>query len=201
MLSSPLGIAHFRYRSNSMSKHLRTSAVHITVWARALGRYGLEALRYGWEAVRYSDSRVRMEILVTNSTRRRKIERELRTGLRQLRRILGDLPVADIGIVVQQVISTDRQLAGCCQLGYRPDGTQYALCRLALRVNGRPLSSDELLAVLAEQWMVLANHRNDSSVLVPVDIEPGEANLTRRPPRLRPDPLMPYGDGVNAHRA
>jgi len=184
-----------------MSKHLLTLAMLITAWVLALGRYCVEALRHGWEVLRYRDSHVPMEVLLANGTRRREIERELRTGLRQLRRILGDLPLADIRIVVQQVITTDRQLGGCCQLGHRPDGTEYALCRLALQLNGRPLSSDDLLAVLAEQWIVLADQRNDSSVLVPIDIEAGEANLTRRPPTLRPDPLTPYGDGVNAHRA
>ena len=184
-----------------MSKHLRTLAVPIMACVFALGRFCVEALRHGWDVLRYRGGKVPMEVLLANGTRRRQIERELQTGLRQLRRILGERPLADIAVVVQQVITTDRQLAGCCHLGHRPGGAQYALWRLALEVNSRPLSSDQLLAVLAEQWMALANQQNGSSVLIPVDLEPDEASPTRRSATLRPDPLMPYPDGVNPHRA
>ena len=198
MPSPPLGITPLRDGSKLMSKRLRTFAVHVIPWVLALGRHGADAVRRGWEALRYRYARVPMEILVADRARRRKIERELRTGLHQLQRILGERPLGDIAVVVQQVITTDRHLAGCCQIGKRPDGTPCALWRLALQVNGRPLSSDELLAVLAEQWIVLASQ--GSNVLVPVDFEPREANPTRRSPALRPDPLMPYPDGANPHR-
>jgi hypothetical protein len=115
--------------------------------------------------------------------------------------MLGERPVVDLGVVVQQVITTDRQLAGCSHLGQRPDGTQYALWRLALQVNGRPLGADELLAVLAEQWIALTNQRNGTSVCVPVDFEPGEASAARRSPQLPPDPLTPYSGAGDSHRA
>jgi hypothetical protein len=184
-----------------MFKLLRTFAIHITVWGLAAARHGLEALCSHWEALRYRHDRIPIEVLVTNGTRRRKIERELRAGLRQLQRMLGERPVADVGVVVQQVITMDRQLAGCSHLGQRADGTQYALWRLALQVNGRPLAADELLAVLAEQWIGLAKQRQGTSVLVPVDFEPSEATSSRRAHTLPPDPLMPYSEVRNSHRA
>jgi hypothetical protein len=184
-----------------MVKHLALRAVRITRWFLAVGRSVVEALRSSVEKLRYQDVRVPIEVLAASGTRRRTIEHELRAGLRQLQRILGDLPRPDIAIVVQHVILTDRQLAGCSQLGHRPNGTPYVLWRLALQVNGRPLGSDELLAVLAEQWIALANQQNGPSVLVPVDFEPQAASLSRPSPTLRPDPFMPHGDGANRHRA
>jgi hypothetical protein len=55
--------------------------------------------------------------------------------------------------------------------------------------------------VLAEQWIALTNQHSDPSVLVPVDLEP-QVSITGRPsPTLRPDPLMPHGDGAYPHRA
>jgi len=184
-----------------MFKHLSTLAVHIAEWIRAVGSYVVERLLNGWEALRYRDGRIPIEILVTNSTRRRRLERKLRFGLGQLQRALRERPSGEIAIVVQQVITTDRQLAGCCHLGHRPNGTPYALWRLGHQVNGRPLESDELLAVLALQWLALTSQQIAPSVLVPVDSEPQAANHSRPAPALRPDPFMPHGSGECPHHA
>ncbi|MGE3795881.1 MAG: hypothetical protein AB7I38_18415 [Dehalococcoidia bacterium] len=125
--------------------------------------------------------------------RRRAVEREVRRGLAHLRRVVGTTQPAELAVVVQQVITTDRQLAGCYQLGQRPDGSRFALVRLALQVNGRRLTTDELLAVLAEQCIgVLTQH--SPSVLVPVELDPGPTE-PRRPAPLRPGPLAPHADG------
>lgn len=201
MPSQELGVTLFRTGVPMAFKYLCTVAVRVAASIGAAGWYCIEALRHGWQALRYRDSRIPVEVLVASGAGRWRIERELRTGLRQLQRILGELPLADVAIVVQQIITADRQLAGCCHLGHRLDGTHYALWRLALQVNGRRLSSDEILAVLAEQWIALSNQQNGSSVLVPIDVEPREAGTGRRSPTLRPDPLMPFPDGVNPHRA
>jgi hypothetical protein len=134
---------------------------------------------------------VPVEVLIADRTRRRMLERELRRGLRRLQRALGAPLPAGLAIVVQQVIATNRQLAGCYQLGQRPDGSRFALVRLALQVNGRRLTTEELLAALAEQYIGLATQES-ASVLVPIDFEPGQQSQARRPTALRPDPLAPH---------
>jgi hypothetical protein len=149
-----------------------------------------EALHRACRALRCWNHTTPVEVLIVDPARRRTLERDLRAGLRQLRRALrGPFP-AGLTVVVQQVITTDRQLAGCSQLGQRPDGTRLALVRLALQVNGRRLSTDELLAALAEQCIGLAT-RESPSVLVPIDFEPRQPAGVRRLDALRPDPFAP----------
>jgi hypothetical protein len=144
---------------------------------------------------------VPVEVFVADVARRRVLERELRHALRRLQRALGAPLPAGVAVVVQQVIVTDRQLAGCYQVGRRPDGTQFALVRLALQANGRRHSTDDLLAALAEQCIGLAlQHGGGPSVLVPVELEipqvapppPRTPADVRRVSGLRPDPLAPH---------
>jgi len=184
-----------------MSKHLRTYAGRISAWLTTAVSHATGSVRYGWEARRYRDDQVSIEVLVTNGIRRRKIERELRAGLRQLQRVLGPPSLVEIAVVVQQVITMERQLAGCYQLSQRPDGSQSALLRVALEVNHTRLSSDDLLAVVAEQWIAITNLQDGPSLLVPIEYESGQTHPEKLAPSLRPDPLMPYRDGVHPHRA
>ena len=163
----------------------RLATVH--AWCAAL-------LGRAWRAVRRWRRPVPVEVLVSDRTRRRALERELRRGLRRLRHVLGAPLPAELAVIVQQVIATERQLAGCSQLGQRPDGTRFALVRLALQVNGRRLSTDELLAALAEQCIGLAS-QGSTSVLVPIDFEPAPPAEARRLGALRPDPLAPPPNG------
>jgi hypothetical protein len=123
------------------------------------------------------------------------VQRELRRGLHRLQRALGAPLPAGLAIVVQQVIATDRQLAGCYQVGHCSDGRRFALLRLALQVNGRRLTTDELLAALAEQCIGLATQES-ASMLVPIDFEPGRAAERPRLTALRPDPLGPHPTGA-----
>ncbi len=183
-----------------MFKHLRTYAGRISAWLTTAVSHATGSVRYGWEARRYRDDRVSIEVLVTNGIRRRKIERELRAGLRQLQRVLGPPSLEEIAVVVQQIITMDRQFAGCYQLRQRPDGSQSALLRVALEVNRTRLSSDDLLAVVAEQWIAITNLQDGPSLLVPIDYESGQTNPENHAPSLRLDPLMPYRDGVHPHR-
>jgi len=119
-----------------------------------------------------------VEVLVTDSARRRVIERELRGQLRRLRHALGtDLPVD--AIVVQQVVpgeSANQERAGSTQATTRSDGRRRTVMLLALQANGRRLSTDEVLAALAIQAMTLVG-------------QAGTAELPRsrstRPRRLR----------------
>lgn len=160
-----------------------------------------------WWALRRHWRSAPVEVLVADRSRRRALERELRRGLRRLQGALSAPLPADLAVVVQQVLVTDRQLAGCYQLGLRPDGSRFALARLALQVNGRTLSTDELLAALADVLVGLAvGQCSGPSVLVPINLEPCPPVPTaeaRRPTALRPDPLAPQpgGDGLSAARA
>lgn len=152
-----------------------------------------------WQALRRWRRSVPVEVLIADRSRRRALERELRTGLRRLQRALGAPLPGDLAVVVQQVIMTDRQMAGCCQVGQRPAGGRFALIRLALQVNGRRLSTDELLAALAEQCIGLATREGGSpSVLVPVELEPVEPAEVGHLRALRPDPLAPHPNGSGA---
>jgi hypothetical protein len=138
--------------------------------------------------------RVRVEVLVADSARRRALDREVRGGLRRLEHVLGTPLPREAAILVQQVLPGERPLAGCFQTGLRPDGRRYARIRLALEVEGRPLSTDELLAILAEQCVGLADQENSRTVLVPVELPPAPPAGAGRPqpPRaFRPDPLAP----------
>jgi len=67
-------------------------------------------------------------------------------------------------------------------------------------VNHRRLSSDDLLAVVAEQWIAITNLQCAPSLLVPIEYESGQTHPEKLASSLRLDPLMPYRDGVHPHR-
>jgi hypothetical protein len=159
---------------------------------RALAGRLVGSVRRGWQALRRCRRGIPVEILVADRARHRRLQRDLRSGLRRLERALGGSFPTDVAVVVQQVICTDRQLAGCYQLGHRPGGGGLALIRLALQVNGRRLETDELLAALAEQCIGLALHGSGGTgLLVPIELEPARPTEDGRPSALRPDPLAP----------
>ena len=80
----------------------------------------------------------------------------------------------------------DHPVAGCYHLGQRPDGAPFLLIRLALEVDGRVLTPDQLLANLAEQCIAIAmQHDGALSVVVPLDLAP----------RRQSDPLAPSANG------
>jgi len=182
-----------------MPRHHRNRFVRRMPCLRAIRTQVTKTTRQFWHAIRRWRRAVPVEVLIADVARRRALERELRRGLRRLQHALGAPLPDDLAVVVQQVIKTDRQLAGCCQIGQRPAGGRFALVRLALQVNGRRLGTDELLAALAEQCIGLALRECGSpSVLVPVELEPvGPAELGHLRP-LRPDPLAPRPNGSGA---
>ena len=179
------------YNSSLLSR-VRGSSRTIRAWLAGTllrGRQALDRLRRP----------VPVEVLIADRAKRRAIERELRHCLSRLGRALGGPLLMESAVVVQQVLKTDRQLAGCYQLWQRPDGARRVLFRLALEVNGRPLGPDELLAVLAEQWIGLAiEHSATPCVLVPVEFDSTQPPETRRLTALRPDPLAPHPNGTKA---
>lgn len=171
---------------------------------QTMGR-AIEAAKAKLRTIRFPRrwrSSVRVEVLVANEKWRSTLEAEVRRVIRQLERVLGR-PLdgtGNIAIIVQQVIKTDRQLAGCYQTGKRNDETRFALVRLALQVNGRRLDLDEVLAVLVEQWIALSvQEGGGNSVLVPFELAPREAAQPVARPALRPDPLSPRSNGSVAN--
>jgi hypothetical protein len=129
-----------------------------------------------------------VEIVIVDAARRATLKRELRWGLRQLQGLLGEPLPADVAVLVQHVIPGQAQVAGCYQIGTRADGARFALIRLALQVNGKRLSSDELLAALAEQCIgLICQGGNGASVTVPIQLEPAAPRDIE--PGLPPDPL------------
>lgn len=161
-----------------------------SIWVLAFG-----LLSTVGSAVRAYSERHRtvpIEVLVKHRAQRRTIERDLQSGLRRLRRALGEQFPSGVTVVVQQVICAERQLAGCYQLAHRPEGSGFALIRLALQVDERQLSTDEILSVLAEQCIGLAVHQSGGTgVLVPIELGPARRTDGGRLDALRPDPLTP----------
>ena len=182
-----------------MPRHHRNRFIQRIPRLRAVRAQVLKIACRLWQALRRWRRSVPVEVLIADHARRRALERELRTGLCRLQRALGAQLLDDLAVVVQQVIQTDRQLAGCCQVGQRPAGRRFALIRLALQVNGRRLATDELLAVLAEQCIGLAMREGAGpSVLVPVELEPVGPTEVGHLRALRPDPLAPRPNGSGA---
>lgn len=140
------------------------------------------------------DCTVPIEILITGFWRRCWIRARVRCAIRKLQRVLPAPLSLDVAVIVQQIIATEHQLPGCYQITQRSDDSHFALIRLALEVDGRCMTTNELLAVLAEQYIALAMQQNGPSLLVPVDLTSSRAGDTRRPAALRPDPLGPCRD-------
>lgn len=154
------------------------------------------ALRRAWLALRHR--RHTVAALVTDPARRRSLEREVRQALDRLDRVLGyPIPVGSV-VVVQQVIGGDRNLAGAYQVVCHQAGSEGVRVQLALQVGRRRLSTEEVLATLAEAALRLADERVSATVGVRVpltlpatDAGPAERPLPERDPGLPPDPLMP----------
>ena len=150
---------------------------------------------FGWAQSRLTrDYPVPIEVLISGVWRRWILQWHLHYAVRRLQRVLPSPLLVDAAIIVQTIIMTERQIAGCFQIGTRSDGSRFALIRLALQVNGRAMTSDEILAVLAEQYISLAMQNSGPSLLVPVDLAPLRSNDPRRPTALRRDPLAPHHD-------
>lgn len=124
-----------------------------------------EAVRKG----QFRGRRVPVEVLLTDPKQRRMLERELHDALRRLERVVGVPLPSGLAVVVQQVINTDRQLAGCTHVGTRSDGTPWTLVRLAIWTSGQRASTDEVLAVLVEQCVALLTHRSSAFSVVPLE--------------------------------
>jgi hypothetical protein len=156
----------------------------------ALTRRTIAALRHAWRT-HHADS-VPIQVLLVDGRRRRAVERDLAAGLRRIRRALGR-PLPDgLAVLVQDVLHGGSS-AGCHARGADADGRPLALVRLALRIDGRAVTRDELLAALAEQVLALALSGAESAGPLAPDPAP-EAT----------DPLLlphPNGHGPRLDRA
>jgi hypothetical protein len=127
---------------------------------------------------------VPIEVVITDNARRRTLSREISRKLRALQHILGTGIPDDVVVIVTHVIPRRRQPAGCFQVGLRPDGSRYAVIRLALTTNGHRLCTDEVLSTLAEQCLgILAE--DAKSVVIPTEYQPDGGG----PVELPDDPL------------
>ena len=136
----------------------------------------------------HSDCPVPIEVLISSFWTRWSLDRRLRHAVRRLQRVLPRLS-QDVAIVAQQTIVTDHQLPGCYQISQRPDGSRFALIRLALEVDGQRISTDEMLAVLAEQYIALAMQSSGAGLLVPIDLVPSPHSRPLHRASMQPDPL------------
>ena len=210
---------------------LRALAVTLAVAATARATATRGVLGRGWRALCAGLPRltrrsgappgVCVAVNVSDRARARALEREVVRALVRLRRCRGVARLAELEVFVQeQIVVAGRQLAGCSYAERRPDGTAYALIRLALGAEGRRYGPDELLALLADQCFAVAlEHGGGGGVLVPVEPirspsgptpAPGPDPSTipailRRPapaapsPSLswHPDPLAPRSAGAD----
>ncbi len=176
-----------------MSDRVSHSLRLALAWLRTASAWLAHKVCCLWRRFRQHRRSIAVEALIADRARRKALEREIKTGLAGLQRALGAALLADASVIVQQVIVTDHQVAGCCQVGQRLDGEPFALVRLALQVNGHVLTTDELLAVLAEQCIGLATQQGVSAI-IPVELEPTVAN-GHTPTPLSPDPLAPHANG------
>lgn len=139
---------------------------------------------------------VPVEIMVSSPWRRWLIKRHLHSAVQRLRRVLPASLTLDSAVVVQTVIVAERQLPGCYQMSQHPDGSRFALIRLALQVDGHHLTTDEILAVLAEQYIALTMQAAPS-LLVPIDLGSSSRSDPPHHVGLHRDPLTGRTDTVD----
>jgi hypothetical protein len=133
---------------------------------------------------------VPIEVLVSDPTRRRSLDGQLRAIVRKLDRLVPLPDEAETAVVVQQVIHSDSSLIGAIESVQGSGGHRMNLIRLPLQVNGTRLSTDELFAALAEQWVYLvAPDTQRVGIRAIPETEPKPATVAPRPVAFRPDPL------------
>jgi hypothetical protein len=164
--------------------------------------------------VLFGEGQPPIQVLVTDRRLRRSLARHLHAGLHRLQGVVGDgfgTGQLQVAVVVQQTIGTGRgPLAGCCHAAERPEGSRFALIRLALEVNGRHLTTDELLAALSEQFIGLVTGQaapvgevlaawatpvadHIAPAARPLSGDPARPAPAAREAAFLPDPLAPPG--------
>lgn len=141
-----------------------------------------------------------VEALLGDPAQRCTLEREVRRCLRQLHRALGpDFPVG-LAVIVQQTVATDHQVAVCFHIRHQTGRASGSLVRLALQIDGRRRTIDEILAALADACVSLADPSSQPGVLVPVAAATPPPVQSDPLASLRSDPLTSRSNGTVPHQ-
>lgn len=166
-----------RRRSTSRGASLirRWAGTGWQLCARALGlvRRALVGL--------YRRLRPRGPTVIIDARRRqaRRLRRDIARAARAYGRALGAELPPGLLVVVQRVVHEGRQLNGLLQAFEGADGNRRYVVHLALSVNGRQVSEEELLAALRHQLTGALEDAVGKPVLsVPLDLEVPRARAT-----------------------
>lgn len=102
-----------------------------------------------WPALRPP---VPIEVLSPDWRRRLRVRRQLGAAMHRLCRLAGRVEVVLLAVEALP----QQQRATCSPVRRRADGSTPQLISLALTIEGRRLTSDEVLAALASQYLALA---------------------------------------------
>ncbi|HWO72516.1 MAG TPA: hypothetical protein VNN21_03070, partial [Dehalococcoidia bacterium] len=118
----------------------------------------------------------------------RRLRREIARAARAYARALGTELPPGLLVVVQRVVHEGRQLNGLLQAFEGADGGRRYVVHLALSINGRQVSDDELLAALRHQLTCALEDAIGKPVLnVPLDLEVPRARAGASVVELRPE--------------
>jgi len=118
----------------------------------------------------------------------RRLRREVARAARTYARALGAELPPRLLVVVQRVVYEGRQLNGLLQAFDTPGGSRRYVLHLALSINGRQVSEDELLAALRHQLArVLEDAVGKPALSVPLDLEVPRVRAAASIVELRPD--------------
>jgi hypothetical protein len=158
-------------------------------WARRIGRACLLAATTCWTAAKRC-LRGRGPTVIVDGRRRqaRRLRRELGRATRTYAHALGvELP-SGLLVVVQRVVHEERQLNGLLQAFDASNGDRRYVAHLALSVNGRQVSDDELLAALRHQLTRALEDAIGKPVLnVPLELDMARVRAAASVVELRPD--------------
>jgi hypothetical protein len=161
----------------------------VRCWAGRIGRACLAAATACGAAVKRGFRR-RGPIVIVDGRRQqgRRLRREVARAARTYARALGvELPPGLL-VVVQRVVHEGRQLNGLLQAFDTSNGDRRYVAHLALSVNGRQVSDEELLAALRHQLArVLQDIVGEPMLNVPLDLEVPRARAGAAVVELRPE--------------
>jgi len=170
-----------------------------TVWGRLLGLGRRWASRIGhtcltsattcWTAVVRRLRRPAPTVIVDSRRRQaRRLRRDVGRAARTYACGLGAELPPGLLVVVQRVVYEGRQLNGLLQAFDAPNGDRRYVVHLALSVNGRQVSEDELLAALRHQLArALEDIVGKPALNVPLDLEVPRVRAGTPIVELRPE--------------
>ncbi len=138
----------------------------------------------------YRRLRPRGPTVIIDARRRqaRRLRRDIGRAARAYAGALGAEMPPGLLVVVQRVVHEGRQLNGLLQAFEGADGNRRYVVHLALSINGRQVSDDELLAALRHQLTRALEDAIGKPVLnVPLDLEVPRARAGASVVELRPE--------------